>query len=116
MSSSSATVPSAARNTGSTEPNAASTYDRAHTATSQKTAGANQPNGTGAYTPATSLKGATPTPGNFKHNGSSTSQEQPSLSLLNLDTAIGRQELGWGLIVLGIGGVLGTRRKKLPAS
>lgn len=74
-----------------------------------------------AHTPAAastsgSTPAAVPTPiatPNTGPNPSSPgpSQSQPSLSIVNLQTSMGRQDVGFALLLLGIVGVVVTRRK-----
>ncbi|HYU74818.1 MAG TPA: zf-HC2 domain-containing protein [Ktedonobacteraceae bacterium] len=90
----------------------------AATATAQKAASADQ-HGTAVRTPipsptsGTANAALTPTriKGSSNQNPSKNTSTQPSLPLLDLGTPLGRQEAGFTLLVLGIVGVLLTRRR-----
>ena len=77
----------------------------AATATAQKAVSADQHGTANAALTPTRIKGAS------NQNPSKNTSTQPSLPLLDLGTPLGRQEAGFTLLVLGIVGVLLTRRR-----
>ena len=87
----------------------------AATATAEKAVSSDQ-HGTGVRTPTpgNTTAALTPTPikGSSHQNPSTNTQAQPPLPLPDLTTPLGRQETGFTLLVLGIVGVLLTRRKR----
>ena len=78
----------------------------AATATAQKAVSADQHGTANAALTPTRIKGAS------NQNPSKNTSTQPSLPLLDLGTPLGRQEAGFTLLVLGIVGVLLTRRRQ----
>ena len=85
----------------------------AATATAQKAVSADQ-HGTPATTSGNANTAPTPTrtKSSSNQNPSQNTSTQPSLPLLDLGTPLGRQEAGFTLLVLGIVGVLLTRRRQ----
>jgi hypothetical protein len=85
----------------------------AATATAERAAAAEQ-HGTAVRTPTpgNTTAAQTPVKSSSHQNPSTNTQAQPPLPLPDLGTPLGRQETGFTLLVLGIVGVLLTRRKR----